>query len=261
MRPNLHANTNEAGWGEAYANICLNCNTRQNVVIPRVSEWFSLKYRLQADSVRSASDQTEAVFLSSVTRLHCYTCLLGLPCTHFCSNVDAALEAEASRGTAWNPCHAVPCSKECFSVSARCGMFYPYCAWGGEFLGLGLLSSTNSRWLGSRQPRRHAARFVAPSTLTKERQPRALACLSLKCIPSFTGGLYQFWLSQWQCNMAIKFLNSFQISSKFSDYFLTNQFPWLFPVSGNSAKIRKNLLKKAVWRPYAIKNRSVVTIR
>ncbi len=26
------------------------------------------------DSVRSASDQTEAVFLSSVTHLHCYTC-------------------------------------------------------------------------------------------------------------------------------------------------------------------------------------------
>ncbi len=34
-----------------------------------------LKYRLQADSVCSASDQTEAVFLSSVTRLHCYVCL------------------------------------------------------------------------------------------------------------------------------------------------------------------------------------------
>ncbi len=30
------------------------------------------EYRLQADSVRSASDLTEAVFLSSVTRLHCY---------------------------------------------------------------------------------------------------------------------------------------------------------------------------------------------
>ncbi len=36
---------------------------------------LSLKYRLQADSVRSASDRTEAVFLSSVTRLHCYVCL------------------------------------------------------------------------------------------------------------------------------------------------------------------------------------------
>ncbi len=75
VRPHLHANTNEAGRGEAYANIYLDCNTRQNVVICRGSEWFSLKYQLQVDSVRSASDQTEAVFLSSTTRLHCYTCL------------------------------------------------------------------------------------------------------------------------------------------------------------------------------------------
>ncbi len=75
VRPHLHANANEASRGEAYANICLDCYTRQNVVICRASEWFSLKYRLQADSVRSASDQTEAVFLSSVTRLHCYACL------------------------------------------------------------------------------------------------------------------------------------------------------------------------------------------
>ncbi len=36
---------------------------------------LSLKYRLQADSVRSASDRMEAVFLSSVTLLHCYVCL------------------------------------------------------------------------------------------------------------------------------------------------------------------------------------------
>ncbi len=36
---------------------------------------LSLKYQLQADSVRSVSDQTEAVFFSSVTRLHCYVCL------------------------------------------------------------------------------------------------------------------------------------------------------------------------------------------
>ncbi len=75
VRPHLHANTNEAGWGEAYANICLDCNTRQNVVIRRASEWFSLKYRLQADSVRSASDRTEAVFLALVTHLRCYACL------------------------------------------------------------------------------------------------------------------------------------------------------------------------------------------
>ncbi len=74
-RPHLHANTNEAGRGEAYANICLNCTTRQNVVVRWASEWFSLKYRLQADSVRSVSDRTEGVFLSSVTRLHYYTCL------------------------------------------------------------------------------------------------------------------------------------------------------------------------------------------
>ncbi len=70
VRPHLHTNTNEA-----YANICLDCNTMQNVVFCRASEWFSLKYQLQADSIRSASDRAEAVFLSSVTRLHCYACL------------------------------------------------------------------------------------------------------------------------------------------------------------------------------------------
>ncbi len=83
VRPHLHANTNVAGRGEAYTNICLDCNTRQNVVVRRASEWFSLKYRLQADSVLSSSDQTEAVFLSSVTRLHCYACLALACLTHF----------------------------------------------------------------------------------------------------------------------------------------------------------------------------------
>ncbi len=40
------------------------------------SQWMILlKYRLQADSVRSASDRAEPVFLSSVTHLHCYACL------------------------------------------------------------------------------------------------------------------------------------------------------------------------------------------
>ncbi len=76
VRPHLHANTNKAGWGEAYVNICLDSNMRQNVVVRRVSEWFSLKYRFQADSVSSASDRTEAVLLSSVTHLHCYVCLV-----------------------------------------------------------------------------------------------------------------------------------------------------------------------------------------
>ncbi len=61
--------------GEAYANICLDCNTRQNVVVCRATECFSLKYQLQADSVCLASDWTEAVFLSLVTHLHCYACL------------------------------------------------------------------------------------------------------------------------------------------------------------------------------------------
>ncbi len=75
MRPHLHANTNEAGRGEVFANICIDCNTRQNVVVCRANEWFSLKYRLQVDSVRSASDRIEAVFLSPVTRLHCCACL------------------------------------------------------------------------------------------------------------------------------------------------------------------------------------------
>ncbi len=76
VRPHLPANTNEAGRGEAYSNICLDYNMMQNVVVRRASEWFSLKYQLQADNVRSASDQTEAVFLSLVTRLHCCACLV-----------------------------------------------------------------------------------------------------------------------------------------------------------------------------------------
>ncbi len=82
VRPHLHVNTNETGWGEAYANICFDCNMRQNVVIYGASEWFSLKYRLQPDSVRSASDQTEAVFLSSVTRLHYYAYLASACLAH-----------------------------------------------------------------------------------------------------------------------------------------------------------------------------------
>ncbi len=42
VRPHLHINTNEAGLGEAYTNICLDCNTRQNVVIRQASEWGSV---------------------------------------------------------------------------------------------------------------------------------------------------------------------------------------------------------------------------
>ncbi len=76
VRPHLHANTNEAGRGEAYANICLDCNTRQNVVICRVSEWFSLKYRLPMDSVRSVSDQQRQF---SSPRLHVYITTHALP--------------------------------------------------------------------------------------------------------------------------------------------------------------------------------------
>ncbi len=62
--PHLHANTNEAGRGEAYANRCLDCNMRQNVVVRRASEWFSLKYWFQADSVHSTSDRTQRQFSS-----------------------------------------------------------------------------------------------------------------------------------------------------------------------------------------------------
>ncbi len=82
VRPHLQANTNEAGWGKAYTNICLDCNTRQNAVICQASEWFYLKYRIQADSVRSASDRTETVFFSSVTHLHCYACLASACLAH-----------------------------------------------------------------------------------------------------------------------------------------------------------------------------------
>ncbi len=38
VHPHLHANTNEAGQGEAYTNICLDCNTRQNVIVRQASE-------------------------------------------------------------------------------------------------------------------------------------------------------------------------------------------------------------------------------
>ncbi len=56
------------------------------------------------------------------------------------------------RGKPRLPRCVVPCSKECFSVPARRVMFCPYCAWGGEFLGLASLWSTNNQWLESGQP-------------------------------------------------------------------------------------------------------------
>ncbi len=66
---------------------------------------------------------------------------------------------------------------------ARRSKFHPYCAWGGEFLRLVSLWSTDNRWLGSQQPLRHVARFVALSTLAEERLPHhASACLCLECI-------------------------------------------------------------------------------
>ncbi len=86
---------------------------------------------------------------------------------------------------AWHPRRIMPRTKECFSVSARLSMFHPYCAWGREVLELASLWSTNNRWLGSQQPLRHVTRFIAPSTLAKERLPcHTSACLCLK-YPSF----------------------------------------------------------------------------
>ncbi len=77
-------------------------------------------------------------------------------------------------------------TKECFSFSARPGMFHPYYSRRGEFLGLASLWSIGNRWLWSWQPLRHVARFVAPSTLVKERLlRRASACLCLKHFPGF----------------------------------------------------------------------------
>ncbi len=63
-------------------------------------------------------------------------------------------------------------------------MFCPYCAWGGEFLGLASLWSNNNRWLGSWQPLRHVAWFIAPSTLAKERLPQLASVSSV--FPAFT---------------------------------------------------------------------------
>ncbi len=51
---------------------------------------------LQADSVHSASDRTETVFVSSVTHLQRVP-RLSLPRAHFCSNVDAALDYSHTR--------------------------------------------------------------------------------------------------------------------------------------------------------------------
>ncbi len=86
-----------------------------------------------------------------------------------------------------HPRRATPRTKECFSVSVRCGMFRPFCAWGGEFFGLASFWYTDNRWLRLRQPLRHVTRFIAPSTIAEERLLRhASACLCLKCIPSLT---------------------------------------------------------------------------
>ncbi len=91
--------------------------------------------------------------------------------------------ASAWRGILGIPWCAIPSTKECFLVSARHGMFRPYCTWGGEFLRLASLWSTDNRWLESWQSLRRVARFVAPSTLAKERLLwRASACLCRECI-------------------------------------------------------------------------------
>ncbi len=88
VRPHLHANTDEAGRGGAYANIRFDCNTRQNVVVCRASEWFSLTYRLQVDSVGSFP------LLGYTSTLLCIP-RLGLPRARFCSK-DAALCSDDS---------------------------------------------------------------------------------------------------------------------------------------------------------------------
>ncbi len=86
--------------------------------------------------------------------------------THRAGNT---LQGEASRGTMRHPWCAAPCTKECFSVSVRRGMFHPCCAWGGEFIRLASLWSTDNQWLGSQQPLRYVARFVTLSTLAVRR--------------------------------------------------------------------------------------------
>ncbi len=44
------------------------------------------------------------------------------------STAGNTFEADASRGAVRHPRHAVPWTEECFSISARRGMFRPYCA-------------------------------------------------------------------------------------------------------------------------------------
>ncbi len=57
--------------------------------------------------------------------------------------------------------------------------FCPYCTWGEPFLRLASLWSTDTRWLGSRQPLRHAARLGAPSTLPEEMLPHCASASSV----------------------------------------------------------------------------------
>ncbi len=67
-------------------------------------------------------------------------------------NIPRVYSQEYTRGTGklrHSKATLVCLSVLCLSVSAKCGMFHPYYAWGGELLGLASLRSTDNQWLGS----------------------------------------------------------------------------------------------------------------
>ncbi len=93
-------------WGRPRRGICEHMPWLQHEAkcCRSLSQWMILlKYRLQADSVCSAWDRTEAVFLSSITRLHCYACLASACLTRVFVLMRMRLMSPGLYGWRFNP--------------------------------------------------------------------------------------------------------------------------------------------------------------
>ncbi len=133
VRRHLHANTNEAGRGEAYVNICLDCNTRQNVVIHGASEWFSLKC------------------------LHCYTCFALACLAHVFVLMWTRLIGASTSA----------CEHKTRQAEVRHMRTYALIATRGKMLSFtepvnDSLWSTDSRWIAFVQPQTKQMQFSSP---------------------------------------------------------------------------------------------------